>query len=134
MRGERAGWRGVGLPRSTGLGLCGAAAFLTTLGHGVETPKSAAEPCFGAHVAADHVYHGTRRPASAVLPLHPPPRAYKLGKKRWSYNQVELVLREGGGGGGRTAAVVQAAASGAQFAPHHQASSPGRAPKAPLGL
>lgn len=24
-------------------------------------------------------------------------RAYKLGKKRWSYNQVELVIVEGGG-------------------------------------
>jgi hypothetical protein len=36
-------------------------------------------------------------------------RAYKLGKKRWSYNQVELLVQEGPGGQNRHLAVKQAA-------------------------
>lgn len=50
-------------------------------------------------------------PAAARCRVH---RAYKLGKKRWSYNQVELRLEERGGG--RRAVVTQAAhAADAQF-------------------
>ncbi|PRW45335.1 hypothetical protein C2E21_5855 [Chlorella sorokiniana] len=53
--------------------------------------------------------------------------AYKLGLRRWSYNSVELVLRDGGDGGaaGRSAAVVHAAANGARFVPAHQESAVG---------
>ena len=35
-------------------------------------------------------------------------RAYKLGKKRWSYNQMELIVKEGPGGQGRQLEVKQA--------------------------
>jgi hypothetical protein len=49
-------------------------------------------------------------------------RAYKLGKKRWSYNQVELVLGEVDGGA-RTAAIRQVVhAEGTKFHEAHQAS------------
>jgi hypothetical protein len=60
--------------------------------------------------------------AALLLPARLPNcRAYKLGKKRWSYNQVELVLAEEGGD--RTAAVVQALhVGGAEFHEAHQAS------------
>ena len=59
---------------------------------------------------------------SACWPTLPGCRAYKLGKKRWSYNQVELVLGEEGGT--RTAAVQQALhASGAKFPEAHQVHS-----------
>ena len=60
--------------------------------------------------------------------LAPPPsllacRAYKLGKSRWSYNSVDLVLREGGSGAARrSAGVVLAAATAVRFAPAYQAS------------
>lgn len=47
-------------------------------------------------------------------------RAYKLGKKRWSYNQVELLLSEQGGS--RRAVVTQAAAAagGAKLPDAHE--------------
>ncbi|KAI3429666.1 hypothetical protein D9Q98_005751 [Chlorella vulgaris] len=50
-------------------------------------------------------------------------RAYKLGKKRWSYNQVELVLGEAKGGA-RTASVRQVVhAEGTKFHQAHQDSA-----------
>lgn len=50
-------------------------------------------------------------------------RAYKLGKQRWSYNQVELVLVEAGGGG-RSLTVAQATSGGSmQFSPGTQDSA-----------
>ncbi|PRW39062.1 hypothetical protein C2E21_7102 [Chlorella sorokiniana] len=53
-------------------------------------------------------------------------RAYKLGLRRWSYNSVEVVLREGGSGAaGRSAAVVHAAANGILFAAAAQDSAVG---------
>ncbi|KAI3432731.1 hypothetical protein D9Q98_004272 [Chlorella vulgaris] len=52
-------------------------------------------------------------------------RAYKLGKKRWSYNQVELVLGEVDGGT-RTATVRQVVhAEGTKFHEAHQDSAVG---------
>lgn len=48
-----------------------------------------------------------------MAPSRPPPplfRAYKLGKKRWSYNQVELRLGEASAT--RRAVVQQAVAAG----------------------
>lgn len=60
--------------------------------------------------------HSTWRPALKCCPptagcvLPPPPlrcSAYKLGKRRWSYNQVELLLCEAGDGG-RVVGVKQA--------------------------
>lgn len=47
------------------------------------------------------------------LQNHLPYRAYKLGKKRWSYNQVELVLGEADGD--RRVAVQQAVHASATF-------------------
>ncbi|EFN59768.1 expressed protein [Chlorella variabilis] len=65
-------------------------------------------------------WHEQFRPGTQL----PEIRAYKLGKKRWSYNQVELVLGEEGGT--RTAAVQQALhASGAKFPEAHQDSAVG---------
>ncbi|KAL4855434.1 hypothetical protein ACK3TF_003975 [Chlorella vulgaris] len=54
------------------------------------------------HSWAEHSGPGTQLPGI---------RAYKLGKKRWSYNQVELVLGEVDGGA-RTAAIRQDSAVG----------------------
>ncbi|PRW39236.1 hypothetical protein C2E21_7108 [Chlorella sorokiniana] len=70
---------------------------------------------------ADHVSQ-TESGGHAVPEL----RAYKLGKSRWSYNLVELVLREGGSGSlQRSTAVVHAAANGVRFAAAAQDSAVG---------
>ena len=78
----------------------------------------------GATGGAGCKYCGLSSPRAHPAAHTPPhaPRAYKLGKKRWSYNQVELVLREGGGGGERTAAVVQAIHAAGRSPQAHQAS------------
>ena len=61
---------------------------------------------------------GMQRPAvwlawrpAYLLPAALPCSAYKLGKRRWSYNQVELVLCEAGEGG-RMLSVKQAVNTG----------------------
>jgi hypothetical protein len=68
-----------------------------------------------------YTWHGQLRQGLHAAHLHPPAlqphecRAYKLGKKRWSYNQVELVLGEVDGGS-RTAAIQEVVhAKGTKF-------------------
>ena len=68
------------------------------------------------------------QPASAPTT---PRRTYRLSGRRWIYNKLELVLRQGGGGGG-VAAVAQAAAGNVQFAAAHQARLAGRVRAEPL--
>jgi len=56
-------------------------------------------------------------PSLPLSPL-PLPRAYKLGKRRWSYNQCELaIVREGGGPGIEVVEAVQYAVP--SLHPHH---------------
>ena len=66
--------------------------------------------------------HTTSEPDHGPLRATPlPRRAYKLGKKRWSYNSVELELGEAPGGGGRTAAVAQVVhADGSRLSGAHE--------------
>ena len=68
------------------------------------------------------------QPASAPTT---PRRTYRLSGRRWIYNKLELVLRQGGGGGA-VAAVAQAAAGNVQFAAAHQARLASRLRAEPL--
>lgn len=83
------------------------------------------QPQLALHNSSSHTQAG-RRTEPGFTGARASPfacRAYKLGKSRWSYNQVDLVLREeGGGAAGRSAGVVLAAATAVRFTPAHQAS------------
>ncbi len=59
------------------------------------------------------IQHPESRPVQ--FPDQPCAQCYKLGKRRFSYNQVELVLGEAGGGQRRAAVTQAAPASGTKL-------------------